>query len=271
MLRTLFGLTLLVSITNSVCADIKIKNIQARHGQFGPERASLDLYPGDEVVFTYMIEGVKADPAGVVSCEFELKVSDDIGKVVYENSSRASQVVPIGVDSIPNASHFGYGLGTKPGKYKVTVICKDNRQQISDSFERTVTCLPAAFAIIQPRFYYDAKGETSAALIDVLGQTIYFRLSVVNFDRSHQKIDLSMKMQLIDEKGSELLAKPVSGGLLVTDPKQIEQAQFAGFSGSFTCLKLGTFKVKIAVMDKVTQKAATFEAPIRVVANDLGR
>jgi hypothetical protein len=271
MLRMLFGTIIAFGAASPALAQVAIKNIQARHGQFGPERASLDLYPGDEVVFTYTIEGVKTDPAGTVACDFELKVSDESGKVVFQQTSPATQTLPIGGHSFPNASHFGFGIGTPPGKYKVTVICTDKRQQLSDSFERVVTCLKPAFAVVQPRFSYDAKGETSASLINVYGQTIFVRFSVVEFDRSHKKIDLSMSMQLIDEKGAELLPKPVTNSLVVNDPKQIENAQFASFAAAFSCLQLGTFKVSITVTDNVANKAIAFEAPFRVIANEIKR
>jgi len=271
MVRTLLATALVIAIARPVFADLSIKNIQARHGQFGPVRTSLDLYPGDEVVFTYTVEGVKTDPAGNVSCEFELKVSDASGNVVFRDTNQPTQVLPTGVNSLPNATHFGFGLGTPPGQYKFTLVCTDKRQQLSDSFERIVNCLPVAFAIIQPRFSYDAKGETNASLIDVLGQSLFFRLSVIGFDRAHGKIDLSMRMQLIDEKGQELLPKPVSDSIVVTDAKKIAEAPVANFWDAFSCLKIGSFRVKISVTDNISHKTTTFESPIRIIHNDPGQ
>jgi hypothetical protein len=52
-LATLF----LVLAVQAAHAKVEIKDVQAAHGQLGPERASLEYLPGDEVFFRFTVTG----------------------------------------------------------------------------------------------------------------------------------------------------------------------------------------------------------------------
>jgi hypothetical protein len=73
-----------------------------------------------------------------------------------------------------------------------------------------------------------------------------------------------MKLQFLDEKGTELMPNPIVMAFATADPAQVEKAEAVTFKNSFTCNRAGTFKLRITVRDNLTKKTATFEAPVKV-------
>lgn len=265
MPRSLLALAFVLGLTAPALAELKIQNIKARHGHFGPERASLDVYPGDEIDFTYSITGVQSDADGQVDCEIELKATDEAGKTLFNRKTPIKEVLAFGGTSMPGFANLGLGLTTKPGKYSLALTVTDKLSQETASFERTVTCLKPDFTIVRPRFSYDAEGKAGAALTAVVAQKIFFSMTAAHFDRTAKKIEMTWTMQLYDAKGKELMPKPLTVKVASDDEEAVAKNETVTFSGSFTCGQPGAFKVKITATDKVNNKTATFEAPIKVL------
>ncbi len=264
MLRALLGAVVIVATSGPGWAQIKIRDVKARHGAHGPLRSSLEIVPGDEIVFSYAVGGMKTDDDGRVNGELKLKVTTESGEVLIDKSSPVKDVLAFGGATLPGFANLNLGLNTPPGKYKFNLTFIDSIQNQSDSFERILTCRKPEFAIVKPRFSFDDRGESSASLTTTLGQRIYFNLAVVGFDKSKDKIDVTMKMQFTDEKGNSLMPKPLVVNVATDDTEKVKELLAVPFRGSFNCNRIGNFKLKITVIDNVAEKTTTFEAPVKV-------
>jgi hypothetical protein len=62
-------------------AKLEIRDIQAAHGQFGPERKSIEYLAGDQVYFRYTVAGVRTDDEGRVRADIVLRLSTIRGEL----------------------------------------------------------------------------------------------------------------------------------------------------------------------------------------------
>jgi hypothetical protein len=255
----------LFALATPAFAQIKIENIKARHGHFGPERASLDVVPGDELVITYTVVGAQTDKAGVLNAEQEVKAVDPAGKVVLDKKVPIKHSLVFGGDRFPAYATLAFPLEAPAGEYKLTVTITDHLANKSASFERTINCVKATYSLVRPRFSYDKDGHSSASLTNICGQQVFFKLMAVHFDRSEKKIDMQMEIQVLDDKGKEMMLNPIKAKVLTEDPDVVKKNATVNFSGFFSCNRPGNFKLRVTVTDKVNKKTATFEAPIKVL------
>ena len=265
MARLLIVIALVTGLAAPAAAELKVQDVKARHGPHGPERATLDVFPGDELVLTYTLTGMQTDTDGKVDCELRQTITAPDGKVLVDNKTPIKEALAFGGGHLPGFAAASFGVNTRPGKYVVGVTITDKLRDETVSFERTANVLKPDLAIVRPRLSYDPEGKTGAGLTNVLGTRLFFRLVAVGFDRSQKKIDLTMTVQHYDEKGKELMPKPLTVKTKSDDEEEVAKADSATFNGSFACNRPGTFKMKIVITDNVTNKSATFEAPLKVV------
>src|SRR5262245_26041569 len=94
MIRQFLAVASVLLFSSSAIAQMKIEDVKARHGRHGPERASLDVIPGDEVVFTYNVIGLRAKDK--IDFETSYKVTNADGKVVLDNKSNQKEILALG-------------------------------------------------------------------------------------------------------------------------------------------------------------------------------
>lgn len=258
----ILSLTLGLLFATSALADVKLENIQARYGRSGPIRDSLKALPGDEVMFTFTIVGLQPDETGKLDGELAQKVTTSKGEVVLDQKGPLKQVMAFGGPTVPSNASLTFGMNTPADDYTVTVTVTDNTQKKSASFERTVTCLKRGFGIIRHTLSYDPDGKSSASTTNQMGQQLFYKMTAVGFDRS-KKIDLLMTLQMFDDAGKPLMSKPLAVPLGTDDPEKL-QTDNVTFSGFFWLSRVGTFKAKFVVTDKVTDKTVTWEVPLKV-------
>jgi hypothetical protein len=264
VIRTLLAVTLALLVAGSASADVTFRDIKAQYGPHGPARDSLEIFPGDEIVFHYVIDGVQTNENGKVDGTLQLKVVNESGKVILDKPTKINEILAFGGTTFPGTANLNLGLNAVPGKYQFVLTFTDDIQHQSATFERTILCRKMELAIVKPRFSYDQQGESSSSLNVSLGQKIYYHLVAVGFDRSQKKIDMELSMQLLDEKGTELLPKALVVPAKSDDPNAVEKNEAVTFKGSFNCNRVGTFKLRFTLRDNLTTKTATFEAQAKV-------
>jgi hypothetical protein len=265
MPRVILALLVTAGLTGPALADLKIQDVKARHGRHGPERASLDVVPGDELIITFTATGVQTDKVGKCNCDMTIKITDANEAVLVNNTTPIKELMALAGGSLPGVASTSFGANTSPGKYVLTVTLADKILNETASFERAVTVVKPDFAVIRPRLSYDPDGKTSAGTTHSLGTQLHFRMLATNFDRSEKKIDLTMSVQYYDDKGQALMPRPLTAHTKVDDEDQVAKAEFATFNGSFACNRTGTFKLKVVITDNISKKTATFESPLKIV------
>ena len=256
---------LFLSFPSVAKAKLEIRDIQASHGQLGPERKSNEYITGDQVYFRYTVAGFRLDDEGRLRCELRLTVKDARGKKKVDREVPLQQVVALGGDTMTAFASFNLDEDFPPGEYELTVSLTDQLTKETASFQRKIICKPEEFALVQVRFYQDAMGEVPARVGGTVSQTLFVKLKAVGFDRSKGEIDIEMEIAVLDEAGKPVIAKPIRAGLHNEKPDEVKQIGRIGLSGTLTLNRPGNFTLQIRVTDKLTKKKLSFEAPLRVV------
>ena len=145
-------------------------------------------------------------------------------------------------------------------------IVRDNLAGEETSFQRKLTAKPVGFRIVAPQFFYDAEAKVAASAGGLVGQNLYFRLRGIGFERTQNKIDTTMSVQVLDVQGKELLPKAILAELRLDDPMTVPKVSSLNFNGNLTLTRPGHFTLRITLNDRLGQKIAQFETPLEVRA-----
>ena len=257
---------LLLALPGFAHAKLEIRDIQASHGQLGPERKSSEYISGDQVYFRYTIVGMCTDADGRVRGELRINVTDAKGKVVGKSESPLQQAVALGGDTIPASASFMLNEDLPPGEYELTVEVADLLAKETASFKRKVTCKALEFALLQMRFYYDSAGRAPARVGGVVGQSVYIKMKGVGFDRSNGELEVELEIQVLDAKGNPVMPKPIRATVHNEKPEEVQKTEYLALSGTLSLNRPGDFVLRIALTDKMSKKKVSFEAPLHVTA-----
>jgi len=266
MTRIWLAAAILVLSATTAQAKLEIENIQSAYGPMLPERKALEFYPQDLIFFRYMVTGAKVDERGQVDAEAVVKLIDGRGKELHKSTVPFKGPLSLGGDSFAGAAYVVLNDQFINGVYKLNVTVTDNQGSEKATFEREVRIRPAEFAIVHPRFSYDADGKAQAPVGGMVNQTLHFRIGILGFDRGQDRVDLMSSVQVLDDKGKELLPKPLETIIKSDDAKVVKTTNVATFNGSLHLHRAGDFTLRITVTDKLGQKTTKMEFPMKVVA-----
>jgi hypothetical protein len=256
----------LAALPTAAYAKLEIRDIQASHGQLGPERKSNEYISGDQVYFRYTIAGIRTDADGRVRGELRIAVTDAKGKVVVKGEFPLQQAVALGGDTVPASATFTLNEDVPPGEYELTVEVADLLAKETASFKRKVTCKAQEFSLVQMRFHYDSAGLAPARVGGTVSQTLYIKMQGVGFDRSKGEIDVDLEILVLDTKGNSVMPKPIRATVHNEKPEEVKQIERLNLSGALSLNRPGDFVLRIAVTDKMSKKKVSFEAPLHVTA-----
>src|SRR5262249_8063982 len=160
-------------------AGLELRDIQAAYGPLGPERKSLDVYPGDEVLFRFTVNGARLGKNGRTDGEMALQLANASGKVVFEKKDDVQAMLGLGGDSFPAHTVIKLGDQVPAGDYTLTATLIDKLSLEKASFQRKLTCKPTAFALVAPEFAFDPEWKVPAPAGGLVGQVLYFRLRII--------------------------------------------------------------------------------------------
>jgi len=245
-------------------AKLGVEHIEAAYGPLLPERKALEYVSQDLIFFRYLVTGAKVDEQGNVNVEALVQLTDANGKEVSKQTLPFKGTLSLGGDSFSGSAYIVVGEQFLAGTYTLSVTLTDLLASQKVAFQREVKVRSAEFAVVFPRFSYDLEGRVLAPAGGLVNQTLHFRIGAVGFDRSQEKVDLVSHVQLLDTQGKELLPKALETIVKVDDPKVVKTTSMANFSGSLGLHRPGEFTLRITVTDRLAQKTATFEMPLRV-------
>jgi hypothetical protein len=255
---------LLLVIAPAASAKLEIRDIQASHGQLGPERKDAEYVSGDQVFFRYTIVGIRTDTDGRMRAELRLTVTDSTGKSILKRETPLQQVVALGGDSAPAFASFDLDDETPPGEYELAVEITDLLSKESAAFRRKFTCRKEEFALVQVRFHHDEAGESGAPAGGIVSQTLYLKMKAVGFDRSKGEIDVEMAITVLDRAGKPVMPRPIRASAHFEKPDEVKRINRLALSGALTLNRPGNFVLRIIVTDKMTKREATFETFMEV-------
>ena len=263
-MRLLAPACFVLALAGAARAELRLENIEAAHGELGPRRESLNFTPLDELVFRFVATGVKTDSTGRCDAELSFRLTNAEGRAVVEGKGPVQRPLMLGGRELPSHVKIAVGPNARPGEYTLTVALRDKLSGETASFERKLTCEAAGFRILSPRFYHDPEGKVPAGTRGLVGESLYFRLRAVGFDRSQKKVHTVMTVRLLDEAGAEVLPQPMRVVAELTRPEDVERAVQLNFNGAIGLNRAGKYRLHVTVEDQLGKGKAEFETPLKV-------
>jgi hypothetical protein len=243
---------------------LQFRNVQAAYGAVGPERKSLEYYPGDEILFRYVATGVRLNEKGEVDIDITIQVTNGEGQILLDRTTPTKAVAALGGGSLPGTARTTLSEAFKPGNYRLRVKAKDNLSGETASFQRDVTLKATEFTSISQRFFLDADGKVPSAAGGIVGQSLYYRLGVIGFDRSQGRVETHMDMEILDESGQETLTRPLKAAYKNDEAEAAKKVSLINFTGFIALNRVGNFTLRFNLTDTVGGQNSKFEVPLRV-------
>ncbi|HTU91340.1 MAG TPA: hypothetical protein VMF69_14765 [Gemmataceae bacterium] len=265
---TTLALMSALSCAPAQTGQLELKNPRFTYGLLGQERKDSNFLPGDMVVLSFDIEGLKVKPDGNVRYSMALKLfSHKKNKNVFERDAQEFiQSASLGGSHLPGFVMHALQPDTEPGDYTMRVDIKDVQGNTAQKLERKFTLKPLTFAIVNPGFVYlfmeDNQAGTSpkfAPPLAVPGQNLMLHFSTVGFAEAGEKNQpkVSVKAVIQDEAGKPVLEKPITGK--VTEyPEEYRKLKFLPFQVPIQVNRSGKYKVLLTATDEISGKTTTF-------------
>ncbi|HSQ54187.1 MAG TPA: hypothetical protein VLM40_00460 [Gemmata sp.] len=263
LLVSVLAITLSAAVAE---AKLEVREIQAAHGQFGPERKSADYVAGDQVYFRYTLSGVRTDDEGRVKAEIVLRLTDVRGEKLLEKETALLALLPLGGDTLTANASIDLEEGFPPGEYELFVEFRDATAAKKTSFRRKFTVKAPEFSLVRVRFAHDDEGKAPAPAGGLVGQNLVIRLRAVGFDRSREMIDTEMRIDVLDAKGRAVMPQPIRAAVRSENPEEVKQVVSVDLSSSLSLNRAGDFTLRITLHDKAGGKKVSFECPLKVSA-----
>lgn len=259
-------LALFMGAAASAEGKLKIENIQAAYGRFGPERKPLEIYPFDNLIVRFTVSGAKTDSEGKAVTTLKMHLTDANGNSVVENSFSFNGVLGLGGDTYPGFVNLSIGERVPEGKTTLKITITDQLSKESTSVERQITGKKPGLQIVALEFFHDADGKLPTSTNLTLGEPLHLRLRVIGFERGQGKIRTQLTVQTLDGDGKENLPKPLLIDLRQEDSKVVEQTGFVSFGGNIVMNRLGKFTLRLTVTDRIADHTTKVEVPLMVAA-----
>lgn len=115
MRRIVLAAAVLLIAVHAAQAKLEITDIKAVHGMYGPERKSLDVLPGDEIFFRFIVNGVKSDEEGKVNCLLTVQLVDAEGKELFSRENPSKGILALGGASLLSSAFVNFGDSVDAG------------------------------------------------------------------------------------------------------------------------------------------------------------
>jgi len=214
----------------------------------------------------FTVTGLPTAAAGNVDAVIKMRWADAKGNVLDETTYPLSGILHLGGNSFLAFVQLRMPAEIAVGKNTVTVTVTDNLSKESASFERQFTGHKSKLQIVALEFFHDAEGKLPSSTNLPPGEPLHFRLRVIGFDRSKEKIHTVMAVQTVDADGKENLPKPLLFDFHEEDARAVQRTGFVFFTGRVGLNRVGKFTLRITVTDRMTDQSTKIEVPVNVTA-----
>ena len=249
------GLLAFVAINQ---APLKIDNSRLTYGAPGPDRASAQVFPGDEVYLSFELSGFQTDANSVAKVKLSTEVFGKEGKLEFKQDSGEAPALDLFKGGkLHLHARIDVGNKTPAGAYKVKVTATDVVGKGVASTEKEVTLLEPAFAVVKAGLFAD-QALRAGSMVYSIGQPAYVGFAVVGFTREASTNHPNMKIELVvkDDKGAIITDKPniainAANPNKVPPTTQLLQGEF-----QIPLNKVGTFSIEIKATDLANNKTS---------------
>lgn len=262
---TTLGLVAALSLApGQTAAELNLANIRTTYGFLGAPRPDNKLIPGDAFVVAFDIENVKVDDTGKVLYSMAMEVVDSKNKPQFkQDPANLEAMNSLGGKRLPALAHVFVGLDQPKGTYTLKVTVTDRATKASKSFSRDFEVEALRFGLVRAQLSNDPNQQIMAPPVAVAGQSLFVNFNAVGFKRGPKgDPNLTVEMQVLDDKDAPTLAKPFIGEVTKDLPKDIIAVpmQFQLWLN-----RPGKFTVRLRATDNVTKEKAEMSLPLTVL------
>jgi hypothetical protein len=259
---TTFAFVAALNLAPAQAGELTLSNLRSTYGVLGPARGNAKYLPGDVVVVTFDIDGIKADDSGKVLYSIGLEVTDPAGKTKFKRDPRELEAnISLGGNSLPAYASVPVHADDVPGKYTAKMTVTDLATKASKTITGTYEVLPKAFGIAHITTTLDSDMHAPAPFLGT-GQSLWVNFHAVGFERANGQPNLSVEMKILDEKGAPTLKKPFTGEVTKDVPEKLTALPMQFL---VELNRPGKFTVELNATDKVSGKKTSLSFPITVM------
>jgi hypothetical protein len=259
-----FVAVFVVALLGGQAAGPEIANPRLTFGQQGAPRPKTGMLPGDVAHFSFEIKNLKADAKGRVSYSIAFVITDEKGKVYFEQKPYNSfATIFFGGDAVPAAARVEVPVGTQPGimNWKVAVV--DRTTGKSTELKGQGKVLAADFGLVQVGTFADAETKAPISPVGVIGSQLYVGFGVVGFERGKEKQpDIKVTLSIRDAKG-QLTTPPLVGEVRKDVPTDV---RVVPMTFGLTLDRAGRFTIELTAHDELSGKTSIVNLPVRILA-----
>lgn len=249
------ALTTVLALAPAQAGSLTIKNDRLTFGVYGQTRPDNKALPGELIVVSYTITGLKPKDDGKVqyAAGFELsKKGSDRPEVKVDLVPRPA-VLNLGGGVLATESVAAFGLDTAPGTYVIKLNVKDMDSGATATVSKEVEIV-RQFGFVRTRFTSpfiipvrtpEEDPFPPAPPVAVPGQSLWLHYALVNFDFDKKTglPDVSVEMKIEDEAGKETTEKTAKARVKPSVKKESAIINFQPIP--LELYKPGKYKVKL--------------------------
>jgi hypothetical protein len=241
--------------------SLEIRSIQACHGPLGPARARLEVTPLEEVVFRFVVAGLKPAANGEFQFDVAYSMTDSAGKVVLSDTRRHQVIAVMSSDTTPATAAIQIGPTAPLGDYSLKVTVTDCNGGGDANFSRRLTCKPGEFRAINPRFFHDAARTSPGPAGGLAGQSTYLRVLAAGPKWEAGKSSVALRVELTDLEGNVVSRQPVTTRRELTEGGPFRAIALEAW---LPLAKPGEYQIKLTVIDEIARREDVIMLPLTV-------
>jgi hypothetical protein len=241
---------------------LAVVSAEPRYGRLGPARKDWTYLPFDLLNAHLEAAGMATDAEGLIDVEGAIEFFAPDGAAVTKKPFKLRERPPVGRLPIDVMQE----IPPQPGDYRLQVTVHDRRNDARTVWQQAVVVRPAEPAIVAPEFFRDAEAKVPAAASGKVGETLYLEFRFIGFDRSQDRIDTAMTLQLIDDQGKPILAKPVRSVFKSDDADIVRRNQVVTYFAKIPLPRAGQATVRATVFDLLGGESAKLDLPLTITA-----
>lgn len=254
--------------------QLELKNPRFTYGILGQERKDSTFLPGDMVVLSFEIEGLKVKDDGSAQYSMAMKLfNHKKNKYIFEKDPQPLEVV----NTLGGTHQSAFALTNifsdmEPGDYTIRVDVKDVLgNTTAKPLESKFTVKKLEFGIVRPGFVYLDLNENQAGVQPILapplavpGQSLMLHFTTVGFTEAGEKNEPKVSVEVVvqDESGKPVLKKPIGGKGVSYPDEQIRKLKILPFHVPVQINRSGKFKIVINAKDENNSGKTTSFPPL---------
>ena len=254
-------LLLALAFSPAEAGSLQLNNVRATYGVLGPDRPDNKIMPGDTLIVSYDIEGIRPGADGKAHYRIGMEVTDPKGTVHFKQEPKGKAVnIPPGGQGLQGVATLHVGLDQPPGEYAVKLTVTDDTQHSSKAVTKTYEVVAKQFGLVRVGIDGDATTKSVDPFFhtDRPGRVMFSAVGFGHGPSGQPDVRVVMNVQ---QDGRPAFDQPTVG---VVDKGVPGKALVVPMEFQLQLTRGGRYHVELRAEDRVTGQTAAVTFPITV-------